>query len=395
MIATRFHLPRRLARMGAVAAAAVSALVAQAPAHAWVQNAHFWVSVGVFSRFNVVTRDDFSANHSDMECGFAAGRDAHLNGGYTIGRSGVVAVGDTTRKQIGALISRDLYWSNPSGSVDGDVYIGEDTNVTIAAESTVTLRPGNTVRPITGSTLFNAITAELWVGWGADTVNWGYGSLTPNNSAPGATGWTGHTNTPLNGVFQAFFDQYLANMTGGILMTAANGLTQVDYFGTPRNNITLDGRNLGRYDMPGNRLSNGQPNTNQPGGRRAVYIFDINATDLSRADQVQIRNVRNTDEFGSPTWTVIKVKANNGATSATMAEMGLGDFAPRNNRTIWVFEPAITTININAVGIEGTILAPRAHVNANNANFNGSIIAKSFSGSAEGHCVPFQNYIDP
>lgn len=45
--------------MGSVAAAA--ALVAQAPAHAWTQNAHYWMSVGVFSRFNVVTRDDFKA----------------------------------------------------------------------------------------------------------------------------------------------------------------------------------------------------------------------------------------------------------------------------------------------------------------------------------------------
>lgn len=380
--------------MGAAAAAAVSALVAQAPAHAWVQNAHYWVSVGVFSRFNVVTRDDFSARESDMQCGFAAGRDAFLHGGYTLGRSGVVAVGDAARQQIGALISRDLSWTQPSGSVDGDVYLGHSANVTIAAESTVTLLPGSTVRPITGSTLFNAITPELWVGWGADTANWGYGSLTPINSAPGATGWVGYTNTPLSGVFAAFFDQYLANMTGGMLITAANGLTQVDYFGGPRNNIMLDGRNLGRYDMPGNRLPNGQPNPNQPGGRRAVYIFDVNAADLSRSDQVQIRNVRDTDEFGSPTWTVIKVKAN-GATTATLAEMGLGDFARRNTRTVWVFDPAITTIHINAVGIEGTILAPRAHVAASNASFNGSIIARSFSGSAEGHCAPFQNYIDP
>ncbi len=373
-----------------VAAFAVSA-GAFTPVHAWQQNAHWWVSVGIFGRFNVVTRDDFSAQNSDMQCGFAAGKNANLTGGYTVGKSGVHGVGDSTRHQIGMLVGNSLNWTNASGTIDGHVFLGNPSAVTISAESPVTLLPGNQVLPVTTGTVFQAVTPELWVGWGADTVNWGYGSLTPNNSAPNATGWTGYTNTPLPGFFQAFYDQYLANMSGGMLVTTANGTTTVEAHAGGKN-ITLDGGNKARYDMPGNRLANGAPNTAQPGGRRAVYIFDVNAADLSDARVVNPINRLDKDEFGAPTWTVVKVL---GAGEVTIANIGLQGFAAHNRRTVWVFDDRITKINLNAVAIEGTILARKAHVEANNGHINGSIIAKSFNGTLEGHCAPFESYIDP
>lgn len=392
-------------RLSAISLAVAGALPAVVPiqAHAWVMNAHFWVSTGIFSRFNVVTKEDFSAKQSDMQCGFAAGRDVYLKSGYTVGQSGIVSTTNThPNAALGLLIGRNLDWSeHPSGTIAGDVFLGGSANVTIASDASVTLAPGKAIHAISGNDLFQAITPELWVGWGNDTANWGNGNLTPNNSAPGASGWTGHTSQNLPGFFSIFFDQYLTNMANSTLLTAANGPTDVqswynDANGNARKNIMLDAGNKGRCDMPGNAgncSATGGPN-GQPGGRRAVYIFDVNATDLSHADEVRIKNVRETDEFGSPTWTVIKVKAN-GATSATLGNMGLQDFAPRNTRTLWVFDPAITTININGVAIEGTILAPKANVVANNGHINGSILANSFQGTLEGHCAPFENYIDP
>lgn|GEM_PF-6150085 len=382
--------------MGTVAAAA--AMAAQVPAHAWTQNAHFWMSVGVFSRFNVVTRNDFTAKQSDMQCGFAAGGNAYLSSGYTVGKADIVHQNAPDKPQIGMLVSGKLDWQDhPSGTIDGAVILGQGSNVTLAPDSSVTLLPGSSVFAATGNDLFTAIAPELWVGWGNDTDNWGYNSLQPNNKTPGAHGWTGYSQIPLGSAVQTFFDSYLGNMYGGIWMTPANGTTTVRSYNAPRTNITLDGKNLGRCEMPGNDASNcsstGGTNT-QPGGRRAVYLFDVNAKDLSNADVVTLTNTRWTDEFGSRTWTVVKVKAD-GQTSVKMENLGLQSFAPNNDHTIWVFDDAISKIELGGVAIEGTIFAPQADVVANNGHINGTIIAKSFNGTMEGHCKPFVNYIDP
>ena len=382
--------------MGSVAAAA--ALVAQAPAHAWTQNAHYWMSVGVFSRFNVVTRDDFKAKNSDMQCGFAAGGNAYLKGGYSIGKADIVHSNAQGRPQLGMLVSGKLDWSDsPSGSIDGAVILGQGSNVTLAPDARVTLKPGSAVFPATGNDLFQAIAPELWAGWGDDTVSWGHNSVEPLNKTPGAVGWTGHREVPLGSAVGLFFDSYLGNMHGGIWVTPANGQTTVRSDTPGRTNIALDGKNFGRCDMPGNNAGNcsatGGAN-GQPGGRRAVYLFDVNADDLSKADVVNLSNTRWTDEFGSRTWNVIKVKAN-GQTSVKLQNMGLQDFAANNDHTIWVFDNAITKIELGGVAIEGTILAPKAAVVADNGHINGTIIAKSFEGTMEGHCKPFVNYIDP
>lgn len=397
----------RLGRWTALAAVAASSVLMHAPAHAWTQNAHYWASVGVFGRFNVVTRDDFTAKHSDMQCGFAAGGNANLTDGYTVGRSNVNST-VSGRPQVGVLIGGNLNWTNASGTIDGDVYLGQTTSVNITnGQSPVNLAAGSSVRILTAADAFTAINQDLWVGWGNDTAAWGTGSLLPNNYTPGATGWTGYTSVNLNGLqsaFKGFFDDYLDKMAGGLLHSSApaNGTTTVNSYYSdsngPRYNIMLDGRNLGRCDMNTNNASNcgpglGAANT-QPGGRRAVYIFEVDNAKLSSADEVRLQNTRVTDEFGSPTWTVVRVK-DSGSHTATLARMGLQDFAPNNTRTLWVFDPTITTITINGVGVEGTILAPKANVIANNGNINGSIIAKSFDGTLEGHCAPFINYIDP
>lgn len=101
-------------RLSAISLAVAGALPAVVPiqAHAWVMNAHFWVSTGIFSRFNVVTKEDFSAKESDMQCGFAAGRDVYLKSGYTVGQSGIVSTTNThPNAALGLLIGRNLDWS--------------------------------------------------------------------------------------------------------------------------------------------------------------------------------------------------------------------------------------------------------------------------------------------
>ena len=52
-----------------------------------------------------------------------------------------------------------------------------------------------------------------------------------------------------------------------------------------------------------------------------------------------------------------------------------------------VFEA--TTLDMSAIGIRGTLLAPLADVDFSNGNFDGNLIASSLTGTAEGHLFPF------
>jgi len=47
-----------------------------------------------------------------------------------------------------------------------------------------------------------------------------------------------------------------------------------------------------------------------------------------------------------------------------------------------------TSINANAYGFWGTVLAPYAHVTFNDGSFDGGIYAHSMTGNAEGHVNP-------
>jgi choice-of-anchor A domain-containing protein len=337
-------------------------------------------------------------------CGFAAGGNVKLTGGYSIGASGMQSIGDPAKKPIGLIVGNSLTWSNASGTINGDVFLGAGANVTLAADAPVTVPEPYGVRVITPGLAMQALDPEMWIGYAGNTVNKVLGStfnsvtITPSGQA--------QVQNPLPLVFTAGFNSYLGNMANLARVQVANGLTQVETHGGGKN-IILDGRNLTLKDMPGNMLPNGTLNPNKPGAMRTVYIFDVNADDLSQARYVGLRNAPATDDsllkigqsFNNsgkpdPTWTLIRVKAN-GQNTVTISNMGMSEFSGRTGYTMWLFDDAITTINISAVAIEGTLLATKAKVIAHNGNINGTILAKSFEGTLEGHCSPFQNYLDP
>lgn len=394
---------KRLASPSLIKSAVAAAVLAAAatPSLAFVAGAHTFLSVGIFGRFNVVTSDNFTSQHSDQQCGFAAGGDVLLKGGYSIGSARMNLVGDPSRTPIGLLVGKSLVWSDhPSGTIQGDVFIGQGANVSIAPDASVTLPAPYTVNTISPGLAMQALDPELWIGYAGNTVNAVFGQGNYNNVTVNNSGVTVHGPLPL--VFQAAYNSYLGDMATKARVATANGTTQVETHGGGKN-IVLDGRNLKLKDMPGNMLPSGALNPNKPGAMRTVYIFDVNASDLSDARYVGLRNAPATDDSlqqigqsasPDPTWTLVRVKAN-GQSSVTLANLGLQDFADRNRRVMWLFDDAITTINLSGVGIEGTIVAPKAHVVANNGNINGTILAKSFEGTMEGHCAPFFNYLDP
>lgn len=398
----KHHSAPRFSFTKTLLAAAVG-VAASVSSHAFTVGAHTFLSVGIFGRFNIVTAGDFTAKHSDQVCGFAAGGNVNLTGGYSIGSARLQADNDPSKQPIGLIVGQGLNWTNASGTINGEVFIGQGANVTIAADAPVTIPAPYKVHVITPGVAVQALDPEMWIGYAGNTVNQTLGADNFKNVTITSSGVKIDT-VPL--VFKTAFDTYFGYMASKARVQAANGLTQVETHGGGKN-IVLDGRNLTLKDMPGNAKADGTLNPNKPGAMRTVYIFDVNAADLSEARYVGLRNAPTTDDSllkigqslngsGKPdsTWTLIRVKAN-GQNSVTLANMGMQDFASRTANTMWLFDDELKTINIAGVAIEGTIVAPKAKVIANNGHINGTIIADSFDGSLEGHCAPFANYLDP
>ncbi|MEN9843369.1 MAG: hypothetical protein RLZZ612_1198, partial [Pseudomonadota bacterium] len=365
--------------------------------------AHTFLSVGIFGRFNIVTAGDFTAQHSDQVCGFAAGGHVNLTGGYSIGSARLHADNDPSKRPLGLIVGKSLTWNNASGTINGDVFLGQGANVSIAADAPVTIPAPYQVNVITPNVAMLALDPEMWIGYAGNTVNQTFG---PNNFKNVTVTSGGIQIDSLPMAFKSAFDHYFGYMTSKARVQAANGLTEVETHGGGKN-IVLNGRNLTLKDMPGNMRPDGTLNPNKPGAMRTVYIFDVNAADLSDARYVGLKNAPATDDSllrigqslnnsGRPdsTWTLIRVKAN-GQTSVTLSQMGMQDFASRTANTMWMFDDDIKTIHLSGVAVEGTIVAPKAKVIANNGHINGTIIADSFEGSLEGHCAPFANYLDP
>jgi len=75
--------------------------------------------------------------------------------------------------------------------------------------------------------------------------------------------------------------------------------------------------------------------------------------------------------------------------SVTWDNMSVGLNGVQNYNVIYNFFEA-TTLNLSSIGINGSILAPKADVTFNNGQFNGILVAKSLNGTGEFHDVGFQ-----
>lgn len=73
---------------------------------------------------------------------------------------------------------------------------------------------------------------------------------------------------------------------------------------------------------------------------------------------------------------------------------GLQNLASINSKVLFNFYEA-TTLQLSNVGVEGSILAPFAHVENPTGQINGTIIAKSWNGMMEQHDIPFDGELPP
>jgi choice-of-anchor A domain-containing protein len=75
--------------------------------------------------------------------------------------------------------------------------------------------------------------------------------------------------------------------------------------------------------------------------------------------------------------------------SVTWDNMSVGLNGVENYNVIYNFYEA-TSLNMSGIGINGSVLAPKADVIFNNGQFNGTLVAKSLAGNGEFHHTGFQ-----
>jgi len=115
------------------------------------------------------------------------------------------------------------------------------------------------------------------------------------------------------------------------------------------------------------------------GSARNVNVFNMTASELAAASGLVA-----VVPAGS------RVLVNVSGTSANFSSKGLYGFVAEN--TLFNFYQA-TDLTMVAIGIEGSILAPKANVNFSSGQMNGQLVAKSFTGGGELHNYGFNNQV--
>ena len=385
--------------------------------------------LGLLKNFNIVAQDSIYVRTSDMQCGMAAKNDMNIYGGYSVGNNknvnaeinGTTVVTTYAKAPLGMLIGDTLNWgahitatsstnnkaviAPPSGTINGDVFYSQKAaNLIIAKDASITLTPPGKlfdVDPLINGNANNSLDLLSYFapGYTPAVVPWNsIGTSASTNAAvkiiaaveatPSA-GWG--LGTASTSFYSDLRDPSKFPATGTTVAstfynapTAANAVSWPVQPGEARYNIDLTDvisdadRGMGTTPSTVNKFSVNQ-----------LYVFDVDATQLSAADTLRLNNVRNfsddnnnkkRDGTEKASWIIIRVNAASANTTVRFGSMGMQALAGMATRTLWVFDKNITTIQIGGTSFEGTMVAPNATVEALNGQFNGTMFVKNFAG---------------
>ena len=116
------------------------------------------------------------------------------------------------------------------------------------------------------------------------------------------------------------------------------------------------------------------------GTRTDLNVFSVAAKDLGQATSVVL---------SAPAGAAMLINVQ--GSSATLANFGLSLSGIGADRLVWNFLDA-KTLNVNSVGLSGTLLAPRAAVTFNNGSLAGQLIAASVAGNGTFNTVTFAGW---
>jgi choice-of-anchor A domain-containing protein len=118
---------------------------------------------------------------------------------------------------------------------------------------------------------------------------------------------------------------------------------------------------------------------NQPG----LNVFTIDASMLGSANGININ-------VPSGATVLINVTGSN----VTMQNFQISVNGTSRNNVMWNM-PNASSLTMSGISIQGSILAPNAAVNFSNGNFEGTLVANSWTGNGEGHNYLFTGCVPP
>ncbi|MEI2400135.1 choice-of-anchor A family protein, partial [Paenibacillus phytohabitans] len=125
------------------------------------------------------------------------------------------------------------------------------------------------------------------------------------------------------------------------------------------------------------------------GTNSGVNIFTVDGSKLSSANELRIK-------IPDGSTAIVNISG----TTVTMKNMGTGingngnkDNA-MNSKVLYNFSQA-TSLQIEGIGVLGSVLAPYASIQFNNGQINGNLIGASLSGSGESHHIPYKGQDPP
>ncbi len=308
------------------------------------------ISLGAAANYNTVVFGNFEASGSDTEGRLAIGGNALLYD-YSVGLlldahslgSSLVIGGDLDLKQ-GRINYGNLYVAGDAQitqtAIDhGDVYVGNQLNFSNASIENGDLAVG-------GNLVFNQ--AEVKNGQVTSS-----GIITGDESAKNLSLQTPIVTpiqpTPFNFESESIYLKALAN---DLSQRPTNGISQLEF----DTNLQLIGD-----------------------GSSILQVFDLEGDKLLNATSIELDNVQSN--------AVVLINVNGEQSGFT--EMGFNALMmAMSSRLLFNFYQA-TTLEITSVGVNGSILAPYAHINSNSGQINGTTIAASWNGNVQQNDVRF------
>jgi len=308
------------------------------------------ISLGTAADYNTVIFGDFEANGSDTEGRLAIGGNAVLHD-YSVGLllgerslgSSLVVGGNLDLNQ-GRIDYGNLHVIGDAqitqAAIDhGDVYIGHHLNFSGAS-----IENGDLI--VGGDLVFNQ--AEVKNGQVTTA-----GAIIGDESAENLS--LQIPPPPPNNTSLFDFESeaaYLKSLANDLSLLASNGSSQLEF----DTNLKLIGD-----------------------GTSDLQIFHLEGDELLNATSIELANVQND--------AVVLINVEGEQSGFT--QMGFNQLMmDMSSRLLFNFYQT-TTLEITSVGINGSILAPYAHINSHSGQINGTTIAASWNGNVQQNHVRF------
>ena len=279
------------------------------------------VALGPASDFNIFVFGDDTQGNSDTEGRVAVGGNANFAIGWTIGNQ---AAGNTTNLIVGG----NLF--NENNTVKGNVLVN-------------------------GS-----------VTWQTPTIQ---GSLSVNGGA-NFNGGGGQINGPVNVVGTYAAPGYFpANQSPPTV-------TPLPFsFASVKTSLQNESTYLSTLTPNGSIAIGSGLTLTGPGQSSGFYVFDVTGAQLAAAAGFGL-------SITAPGGSTVVVNVD--GTSDSFQGLAVMLNGVDNPHVLYNFSQA-TSLTLNHIGVEGTILAPNANVNFAGGQINGSLIAQSVTGQGESH----------